>query len=655
MRFLLRSVLSGSPSDDTELAFRNYLLLESSGLGFEVPEDNTLWEFVRDFARTHNHVPDVRTLRSHFETLRQSEPVDRLETLVTLKPLYRGDFAKRLEEKAEERRTRLVLEMLREAGQITQLGLEIREGKEVRKLLGPYDAVRYLAGKSHDIVVPTTGTRLSGEVTLDGADFQGEYEKVKNDPLAGVGQYTGIEQMDLTLKGAKKFELWTHAAFTGGLKSTFGLNWAYNQAVYMRYDSCIFSLEMPYKQCRRLLYAMHSLHGKFRPIRIALGIQKSPGPNVGLDYGKIRDGELSPAEEEFLLQHVVPDFNSGLYGKIHIEVADPDKNDFTVLDLKSRAELIYARSPYSTLFVDHAGLMAPRKWVSSTTERLNEVMRDLKRLAMGFHRGDGMAVVTFFQISREGFKAAEKMAEKSNGTYATGGPYNLTHLSYANECVVGGTLCRTRGGLRRIDSIRPGEEVWSSTGWKEVRAFFDQGVKPTWRVTTSKGSEFNSTGDHRVRIFRGDTLAWERVENLRVGDILLGCETPLGAVFAHEVLVSEVCPTGLFERVYDLEVGGDHEYLTGPIYSHNCERSSDIVTTSFVDLNLRAQNRVLFQCLKSRDMAPFNNFFSRVEWGCRRILTSHEIPIQMPSHNGRGGSEDKNVKDTLDEMISLIK
>jgi hypothetical protein len=44
-------------------------------------------------------------------------------------------------------------------------------------------------------------------------------------------------------------------------------------------------------------------------------------------------------------------------------------------------------------------------------------------MALGFNRGEGIPVLCLFQISREGFKAAEK----------NGGKYNLTHLSYANE------------------------------------------------------------------------------------------------------------------------------------------------------------------------------------------------------------------------------
>lgn len=506
MKFLLRSTFVGGPADDKEQIHRNFLLLDDSGLEFDVPEDVVLWEFIRDFTRTHNHSPELRTLRSHFEALKKPEPVDRLEIISPLKPLVRGDFIKRLEERAEDRRQLRVINVLREAGQIVQVGVEFKEGRESKILRGPIDAIRYIIAKSHDIVTPTSSARLSGEVLGDTKDFKDDYERVKNDPRAGIGQFTGIQQFDESMKGARPGELWTHAAFTGGLKSTLMLNWAYNQAVYFGYDVCIFSLEMPYKQCRRILYAMHGMHGKFKSIRMELGL-----PQVGIVYDRLRDGELTPNEELFLMNYVIPDFDKGEYGKIHIEVSDPDKNDFTVLDLKSKAELIYSRSPFSLLFVDHAGLMAPRKWIPSTTERLNEVIRDLKKLSMNFNRGKGMAVVELFQISREGFKAAEKISEKADGAWGHG-PYNLTHLSYANEC----------------------------------------------------------------------------------------------------------------------------------------ERSSDIVTSSYVNDELRTQNKVLFQCLKSRDHAPFANFFSSVKWDCRRLLTSHEVPLVQSREKSNAKSE------VLDDIINTI-
>lgn len=433
MKFLLRSTFVVAPGDDRELLHRNYLALSDSQLSFDVTEDSTVWTFVQDFVRSHNHVPDLSTVKGHFIRAGESEVVDRIGVLSSLPGSFRGDFIKRLEDKAHDRRVRLVQDVLRDAATVLTTGAEIRSGKETKLHKGPIDALRLVMDRSHDIVAPTIGTRGSGEITSDGAAFVEHYISVRSDPLAGIGQFTGIQQMDLALKGAKRKELWIHAGFTAHGKSLFMFNWAYNQAVYYKHDVLIFSLEMYYDQVRNLLFAIHSHHEKFKEIRFKLGIQSDEYDSVGLPYEAIRDGLLHtwhPKAEEFLFKHVVPDFENpaNYYGKIHIEVPDPEKSDFTVADLRAKSELIYSKTPFAMLFVDHAGLMSPRKWVASTTERLNEVFRSLKQLAMSFNRGQGMAVVTLFQINREGFKAAQKAQEKTGRA-----SYDLTSLSYANE------------------------------------------------------------------------------------------------------------------------------------------------------------------------------------------------------------------------------
>lgn len=451
MKILLRSCVLVNPSDNKGFFLDNYFALRQSGLEFDVVQDQVLWNHIQDFVRAYNHVPDVLSIRHHFELLREDEVVKRLAHLSSITCLTRGDFVARVTDLAEQRRTRLVGEMLKEAAEIVSTGREFRRGREVINLKGPTAAVKYILDKSHDIVAPALGAKLSGEVTRDGADFKSSCQQRAENPRAGMGQHTGLEQMDCTMNGAKKNELWVHAAFTGGMKSTFMLNWAYNQAIWYNWNVLIFSLEMPYDQCRRILYAMHSSHRKFSAIRHKLGLQKDPNAlTVGLPYGDIRDGTLKdfhPNAETFLYDYVIPDMNGitvitgedpetgepwgspASYGKIHIEVADPDKSDFTMADLRQRAELLYSQDPFHLLFIDHAGLMAPRKWVSSTTDRLNEVIRDSKRLAMSFNRGQGIPVVTLFQINREGYRSALKSKDK--GGVAR---YDLTHLSYANEC-----------------------------------------------------------------------------------------------------------------------------------------------------------------------------------------------------------------------------
>lgn len=523
MRTLLRSLFVADKSDDKAVLLRNYQAFMGAGLGFEVPEYDTLWNFIRDFVRTHNHVPDVATLRSHFKHSREDQVLDQLERLVALPAKTKGDFLTTLEAKASDRRQRDWTEALKTASVISVTGMEVQDtgGKEKKFLQGPIASARFLTERIHDIVAPTIGGRLSGEVTKDGIAAKEEYERVESDPLAGIGQFTFLKQMDDALAGAKRQELWIHAAFTGGMKSTFMLNWAYNQAVIYRHSCLIFSLEMPYQQCRRILYSMHSAHPKFREIRMRLGLQKELEQDVGLPYQNIRDGNLNewhPNAKKFYFDYVIPDFGGEDvvkhpyfncdYGKIHIEVSDPDKDDFTMHDLRSMAEIIYAEDPYSLLFVDHCGLMSPRRFHKSTTENLNEVIRDLKKLALGFNRGMGIAVVGLFQISREGYKSALKTKEKTGKA-----GYNLTHLSYANEC----------------------------------------------------------------------------------------------------------------------------------------ERSADIVTTTWIDDDLKNQSRVQFNNLKSRDQAPFDPFVARVEWPCRRLYSCFEVALTPEEAAKRGDAIDKASKSLDDD------
>jgi hypothetical protein len=89
-----------------------------------------------------------------------------------------------------------------------------------------------------------------------------------------------------------------------------------------------------------------------------------------------------------------------------------------------------------------------------------------------------------------------------------------------------------------------------------------------------------------------------------------------------------VGPTGNTERVYDIEVGGDHEYASGAFLSHNCERSSDIVTCSWLDDELAKDGKLLLQQLKSRDQKPFDPFICSIYWPCRRLRTLDDPSVQ---------------------------
>jgi replicative DNA helicase len=464
-----------SPKDTQEKCFDNYRAFESSGLVFSNEIDLKIYGFISSFASEYSEVPSYTSIVEHFNRQEEYPVVDRLSMFCHEPSIHKGDFILRLDQRIEDQKRNTVHQLLSEAAQILQTGLKEKDGREDVWLRGPVAAVQRIMDKGHDIITPPRSEKLAGNVTTDILAAKEEYLKRKNDPTIGYGALTGIKQID-TLGGSKRKELWTHAAFTGGLKSTFALNWLYNQSIHYGKNVMMTSLEMPYAQCRRILQCMHTIHPKFKEIRMELGIQRDPFGDVGLSYAKVRDGLLTSDEEKFFFDYVLEDYvyNKDEYGALEIFEADPNKSKFTTVDIRHRAETISAKHPLDMMIVDHGGLVHPSKNYHSTTESQNEVMRNLKKLAMGFNGGQGIGVVALFQINREGFKSAQK----------NGGKYNLTHLSYANEC----------------------------------------------------------------------------------------------------------------------------------------EKSSDIVTAGYIDDELRQKNKILFQCLKSRDNAPFEDFYLRVEWPCRKLF-----------------------------------
>ncbi len=428
MNRILRSILPDPRvGDDATLMFQSYCSLRSSIYEFSDPAENNTYEFIQSFVRVHGHLPNQETVMDHFTANQGFDEVDKISQLGTSSPLYRGDFMLEVERRVEEARQLQLATAMAEAKSIAKSGLEVKEdgGKRKKLLKGARDASNYLVTEIGKINTPTFGGSLGGEALSDSADFWEAYQKSKDVKVDKL-PITGLSMIDSALGGFRKKELYILAAFTGHMKSTTAMNWVYNQAVYGGTNTIYFSLEMHYDQCRRMIYVYHSMHPKFRAKRMALGIQMIPNPDVGIDPQRIKTGLLT-ADEEAFLREVTRDLDEGVregrYGSIRFEVADPNSLDFTVENLRTKAEILAQTEPVKMIVVDHALLLSPRKWVSNTTDRLNEVIRDLKKTALGFNKGEGVPILCLFQISREGYKAAEK----------NGGSYNLTHLSYANE------------------------------------------------------------------------------------------------------------------------------------------------------------------------------------------------------------------------------
>lgn len=96
-----------------------------------------------------------------------------------------------------------------------------------------------------------------------------------------------------------------------------------------------------------------------------------------------------------------------------------------------------------------------------------------------------------------------------------------------NHCFVGETMIETLSGRKRIDSIKVGEYVLTSDGYRKVSKFFDNGYKRIFHIRLIFSNfiiELKATPEHRIKTKNG----WKQLKNLTETDILYTCKSLMG-------------------------------------------------------------------------------------------------------------------------------
>ncbi|MDQ3687519.1 MAG: DNA polymerase [Acidobacteriota bacterium] len=83
-------------------------------------------------------------------------------------------------------------------------------------------------------------------------------------------------------------------------------------------------------------------------------------------------------------------------------------------------------------------------------------------------------------------------------------------------CLAGDTLVPTLNGFRQMDTIKQGDQVKTSYGFKKVQKAWMTGVRQLYRMQLRDGRSIRATADHRFLAGRGDT--WKQLDELRPGD-----------------------------------------------------------------------------------------------------------------------------------------
>lgn len=407
MKRLLKSVIDVDSTITQENLVFNFQRLLSAHIEWGRHDDERIYQFVRGYFEQQLEMPSLATLRDYFTRIDDVEVSERLKDVEAATSYVRTNFSHLLTTILEDQNKIKAIKLCKEAEAIIARGLEI-DGERKQ---GVRDGLVYLAQKSNDLIVPNFNARIRGDIREDGQAMWDEYVTAKLNKDKVWGKFTGLNEIDKVCRGAKKGELWVHAAYPGELKTSFASNWCYNLVTHYKTNVVYVSLEMPYEQVRRNIYSIHTANAKWGD----LGYKP-------LDYRKIRDGELTP-EEELFYKRSIDDFTTNP-DHCHFEILTPER-EMTMADIRMEVELLHKQMEVGLVVIDHGQWVEARKSKKNKdyTIELNSVVRDAKRFALHFNHREGIPVLLLFQINRQGKDDAEKNA----------GVYKMKAITYANE------------------------------------------------------------------------------------------------------------------------------------------------------------------------------------------------------------------------------
>ena len=412
MKRLLRSVIDVDSKLSQENLVQNFQRLFATHIDWNRPDDEKVFEYILSYFQQRYEVPGIQTLRDYFGQVGGSgdiEVLERLKDIEAASAYVRTNFTHLLQSIMEEQNKIKCVALLKETQEIITKGIDFKEGREKVRKQGVREGVVHFTQKAFDLIQVEYSSRTRGDIRQDGRQMHDEYQSAKVNKDKIWGRFTGLNEIDKVCHGAKPGELWVHAGFPSELKTGFACNWCYNLVTRYKSNVVYFSLEMPYEQLRRNFYVMHSAHAKWAVQGYA-----------PLDYRKVRDGELTPAEEAFY-ELVVEDFSTNPE-YCELEIISPDR-DMTIKDIKLEAEMLHKQMEVGLIVIDHGQLVSAGKTSRDYVVELNTIVREAKKLALHFNHGEKIPVLMLFQINRQGKEEADKNE----------GRYKPSAIAYANE------------------------------------------------------------------------------------------------------------------------------------------------------------------------------------------------------------------------------
>lgn len=337
-----------------------------------------------------------------------------------------ADFKWGCQELREEHARRATGTAITEAMEILERGYEV--GRDFYK--GHEDARKFLSAKVTEI------DRLGAAESAPEGDIFSDVESIWADYVArrdgelGQGVRTGIRVIDDQTGGVQRGEMVLICAYAGQGKSQLSTQMAWHAAVEQGKNVFFATSETVRDQVIRRILARHSRLPQF----------ECPD---GLNSSDIKRGLLT-AEQEQILGRVLADWregqHTGQYGKLNV-VQVP--RHATLSYVENRLKEYGRDNDCELCVVDYLALLKPEVKRGNEREEFNEILRNAKLMATGYNDGQGIPLVSPWQIRRDSHTDALR-----NGYYTLGALSDTSEAEKSADQIV--ALLRDQDNAREM-------------------------------------------------------------------------------------------------------------------------------------------------------------------------------------------------------------
>lgn len=376
---------------------------------YELDLIGVVWEYWQ----THKEAPSLNMLnelilkRDKSETLQ--EAIAEYEGLAATEaelqnPYDVQDMYQVLKDKTDEFELWRLNAVLDSAKRIANGSIE--DPKTKKKLSGSRDSLNFILGKIQDGMFTNRQSSVGGNLKDSTIDLKDAYQRNKKENQHGTGlMKTGIENIDSVIRGLKRGQFWGVLGFAGQRKSSLCRSIVYNIA-QQGFRVMHVPLEQSYEEERNIYTIIHSYHPKF-------------GGKYRISIHAFEDGNLTLAEEDFLLSVVAPDLES-IPGDIIIR----QPTETTWEGIKSQVELQHQATPLDLLLVDYWSLMDTSYAQGNDRAIINGLIKNGKSWCLNFDNKRGICLVTPVQGNRDGYSEAESR----DGKWEMDGVYDYSEF-----------------------------------------------------------------------------------------------------------------------------------------------------------------------------------------------------------------------------------